>query len=266
MQSYIKKIESINGHQSVALVQVVHAPGEDIRDNFGASVSAAVQNDLAVVSGSSSVIQQGRDQTMVRCLLNRTEDVVPLEGAQGMIALSSNMYMDPQERMWTLRASESGDVLVREASANDNDELINMIRSVSSASDVNLRSRMPETAAALAQFEAQLATAQGGDMVSYLSNSGALEVGFIAAQVEEDSGNSYIVVSQSGTEEQITAKSLVAVLDGTQIESTAFPAVDSVSAAVGVDVEKLVDYYKRVYYYRPDYLEKLITIIRGHSF
>jgi hypothetical protein len=44
------------------------------------------------------------------------------------------------------------------------------------------------------------------------------------------------------------------------------PAVDSVSAAAGVDVPKLLSYYAQVFRYSPDYYAKIEGIIKGHSF
>lgn len=268
MQSFIKTIDRINDVHSVALVQVIHANGEDIRDNFAASVSAVAKNDLNVVPGTSVVIEQGRDVTMVRTLMQRTEEAIPLESASaaGIISVSGNMYMGADERFWTLRSSESGDVLVRDSMANDNEELINMIRSVSSASPTTLRSQMPETAAAFARFESQLKTATGGDMVAYLSKSGTMEVGFVAAEVEDLGETSYLVVPASGEEERVTSRSFVTILDGSDLEASAFPALDSVSAALGVDVNKLVDYYRKVFSYRPEYFAMLEQRIRQHSF
>lgn len=270
MQSYIKTIDRINDQHSVALIHVVHAPEEDIRDNFAASVSAATKNDLSVVPGSCVVIEEGRGNTMIRTLLNRVEEIIPIESASaaGIHSISANMYVDRATNVWTVRSSDAGDVLVREAAANDNEELIGMIRSVSSASETTLRSNMPETAAALNAFEQSLCTAEGGDMITFLSNSNVVEAGFVGVRLtDEASGDvSYLVVSKSGNEETISPRSVVTILGCDEIEANAFPAIDSVSAALGVNVEKLVDYYRRVFSYSPEYLAKLEQRIRQHAF
>lgn len=267
MKSYIRKIDHINSLSSVALVQVLHDVNEKpTTEAFGVSVSKATDNDLAVVQGSASVIEAGKGVSMVRCLLKRTEQIIPLESNTGMVALSANMYMDQSERMWAVRQSESGDVLVRQSGAEDNEALINLIRSVSSASPEMFAAQMPTTNAALLAHENTLRQAKGGDMASYVSESGNLEVGFIAAQVEDLGKTSFLMVSQSGVQDHIDARQLVAVLDGENISGDAFPPQDSVSAALGTDVNKLVDYYTKVFSYRPDYLAMLVERIKNHTF
>ena len=266
MKAFIKQIDPLNDNQSVAIVQVTHNVGENIADNFGAIVSASCNREYMPVAGASSMIEQGKTTSFVRTILNRMQDVIPVsQMGDEFQALSKNMYMDKSERMWAVRRSESGeDVLVRESSANDNSELIDMIRSVSGASAVTLSSSMPTLAHAIAQNELVLAGAVGGDMVSFVSNSGDLKVGFVAANVTDD--NTFLVVDEQGNEEQISSMSMVAVLSGTELDERQFPEIDSVSAAAGVDVPKLLDYYAKVFRYSPEYYGKIAAIIKGHSF
>lgn len=266
MKAFIKQIDALNDSQSVAIVQVTHNVGENIADNFGAIVSASCNREYMPVEGASSMIEQGKTTSFVRTILNRMQDVIPVsQMGDEFQALSKNMYMDKSERMWAIRRSESGeDVLVRESSANDNVELIDMIRSVSGASAVSLSTSMPTLAQAIARNELILAGAVGGDMVSFVSNSGALKVGFVAASVTDD--NTFLVVDEQGQEEQISSMSMVAVLSGNELDERQFPEIDSVSAAAGVDVPKLLDYYAKVFRYSPDYYSKIASIIKGHSF
>jgi len=266
MKAFIKQIDALNDSQSVAIVQVTHNVGENIADNFGAIVSASCNREYMPVEGASSMIEQGKTTSFVRTILNRMQDVIPVsQMGDEFQALSKNMYMDKSERMWAIRRSESGeDVLVRESSANDNVELIDMIRSVSGASAVSLSTSMPTLAQAIARNDLILAGAVGGDMVSFVSNSGALKVGFVAANVTDD--NTFLVVDEQGNEEQISSMSMVAVLSGNELDERQFPEIDSVSAAAGVDVPKLLDYYAKVFRYSPEYYGKIASIIKGHSF
>ena len=266
MKAFIKQIDALNDSQSVAIVQVTHNVGENIADNFGAIVSASCNREYTPVEGASSMIEQGKTTSFVRTILNRMQDVIPVsQMGDEFQALSKNMYMDKSERMWAIRRSESGeDVLVRESSANDNVELIDMIRSVSGASAVSLSTSMPTLAQAIARNDLILAGAVGGDMVSFVSNSGDLKVGFVAANVTDD--NTFLVVDEQGNEEQISSMSMVAVLSGNELDERQFPEIDSVSAAAGVDVPKLLDYYAKVFRYSPEYYGKIASIIKGHSF
>lgn len=265
MKAFIKQLDPIGTNQALALVQLVHAPGEDIAQNFGASVSAATDREYMSVSGSAAVIQDGRTHTFARVILNRMNDVKDIAEISNMRSMSKNMYLDQNERMWTIRKSESGqDVLVRNQDINDNSELLDMLRSMSSATPEQLRSQNPELAAAYRNHNLQLAGAQGGDMVSYVSASGALRVGFVAAQVTDD--NTFLVVDREGNEEQISSMSMVALVDGDEIDPNQFPQIDSLSAAGGVDTQKLLDYYAQVFRYAPEYYEQLAARIMAHNF
>ena len=265
MQTYIRSINEINGNQALAMVHVVHDPHTDFRAEFAASVSAACQNDMRPVAGSASVLEEGRGHAMVRVILNRTEDVIPMESvSSAFIAVSSNMYMDADERMWSVRHGADGDVLVRQSCASDQNDLIEMIRSVSSASDVALASQNPTAHRAFVEHNSSLSAAVAGDMASYVSQSGDMKVGFIVANVADD--GSFVALSSDNVEERIEARQMVAVLSGDLIAEDAFPPVDSVSKAAGFTVDKLVDYYSKVYSYRPDYLAQLIERIRGYGF
>lgn len=265
MKAFIKQLDSIGSNQALALVQVIHAPGEDITQNFAASVSAATDREYMSVSGASAVIEEGRTHTFVRTILARTQDVKDIGEVSEMRALSKNMYMDKNERMWSIRRSESGqDVLVRNQDINDNAELLSLIRSNSSASPESLRSALPQIAHAYHMHNAALEQAQGGDMVSYVSESGELKVGFIAATVSDD--NSCMIVNADGSEATITSMSMVAVLNGDEIPENQFPEVDSLSTAGGVSVDHLLDYYAQVFRYSPEYYEELAARIRNHTF
>lgn len=266
MKAFIKQIDQLNDTQSVAIVQLTHNFGENIADNFGAIVSASCNREYMPVPGAATMIEQGKTTSFVRTVMKRMQDIVPVsEMGDEFQALSKNMYMDKSERMWAIRRSESGeDVLVRESDANDNSELIAMIRSVSGASAVSLSTTMPTLAQAIARNELVLAGATGGDMISFVSESGDLKVGFVAAVITDD--RTFMVVAEDGKEEQISSSSMVAVLSGDELDDKHFPEVDSVSAAAGVDVPKLLDYWGKVFRYSPEYYDKLSTIIKSHSF
>lgn len=266
MKAFIKQLDSIGNNQALALVHVIHAPGEDITPNFGASVSAATDREYMSVSGSAAIIQDGRTHTYARVILNRMQDVKDVAEVSEMRALSKNMYLDKSERMWTIRKSESGqDVLVRNQDINDNSELLEMLRSMSSASPEQLRAQNPEVAALYRNHNLQLAGAVGGDMASYVSESGELRVGFVAAQVTDD-GTFLMVDQKTGQQEQITSMSMVALVDGDELDAKQFPQIDSLSAAGGVDTQKLLDYYAQVFRYSPEYYEMLAERIRSHNF
>lgn len=267
MQTIIKQIDSISANQCVALVQVTHAVGEDISDNFAGVVSESTSREFIPVAGATVNITEGRTQSFVRTIMQRATDIKPLEDAREMQALSANMYMDKSKRMWAVRHSESGqDILVRTSDMNDSGELLEMIRSVSNVNPAGIRGTNPDVARAMDRFNLDLAGAQGGDMVSYVSESGDLRVGFIVAEVTDGEMHGFSVVDKAGNAEVISSLSMVCLLNGDEIEERHFPEMDSVSAAGNATVEKLVNYYRQVFSYSPEYMDKLETIIRNHGF
>lgn len=270
MKAYIKQVESISPTQCAVIAQIVHARGEVINDNFGAAVSESCNREMAPVAGSTIVINagSGATSTFVRTILTRTQDVLPADAREGMSSISANMYMDKTERLWTMRHSESGDVLVRTSDVDDNAALIEMIHSCSSNLEATtLRNYAPEVAQAVDSIELYLAGARGGDMVQYVSASGVAKTGFVVAQYQDLDQHGFVVLGSGETQEEvISSKSMVSRLDADQLDEKQFPALDSVSAAGGIDVEKLVNYYARVFSYSPEYFAKVEGIIRNYSF
>lgn len=267
MKAYIKQVESISQTQCVVLAQVIHARDENIADNLGAVLSESTDREFTPVVGSASVIQDGQTSTFVRAIMQRNQEVLPADHKSGMSSVSANMYMDKSDKLWSLRISESGEeVLMRESNINDNNELIDMIRSVSSATPTALRAQHPTVALALAQHEAVLAGTTGGDMCSYVSASGATKVGFCYAQIEDLGQVTFGMVAADGSVESVSSHSLVARLDADQMDANQFPDVSSLSSAVNVDEQKLVDYYNTVFRYSPEYAAKMEALIRNYSF
>jgi len=267
MQTSIKQIDSINQNQCVVLAQVTHAVNENIADNFGAVVSASANREFIPVAGSSTVIEAGRTQSFVRTIMQRATDILPMEECREMQALSANMYMDKSRGMWAVRRSESGqDVLVRTSDSDDTTELLNLIRSCSNVNPAGIGGTHPSVSRALNKFELDLAAAQGGDVVSYVSESGDLRVGFVVAQIQDNEKVGFQVVDKEGNEEVISSMSMVALVSGDDISDSVFPQMDSVSAAGSATVEKLVSYYRQVFSYSPEYMNKLESIIRNHGF
>ena len=60
--------------------------------------------------------------------------------------------------------------------------------------------------------------------------------------------------------------SMVALVDGNELDEKQFPQLDSLSAAGGVDTQKLLDYYAQVFRYAPQYYEELAARIMAHNF
>lgn len=262
MKAFLSKVTPIDKTHAAAVVHVTHAQGEDIRDNVAAAIAEATNREFLSVSGSTVVLDTGRTETFLRTILSQTKDVKPAEEAVHMKALSANMYMDESENLWSMKTSAGNDILVRSSDMNNAEELLDMISSCSSTGSATLQSKYPSIHKKLNVHMAELATAKGGDMASFVSESKVV-VGFVAAQVQDGNDFSYLMVDQEGTQYSVSSEQFVAVLDGDQI--TEFPDMN-VSLSASVDVEKLCSYYEQVFKYSPEYFQRLEGIIRNHAF
>lgn len=264
MKAYISQVTPINQTHVAAVVHVIHGHQEDIRDNVAAAISESTNREFMSVSGSITLLESTNTETFLRCIMAQTKDIKPASEATTMTALSANMYMDASEQLWSLKANAGNDILVRSSDLNNSEELLEMIASCSSVRGFQdgLRSKYPAIYKKHEAHMAELATASGGDMVSFVSES-ATHVGFIAAQVQDVDKFSYLVVDNAGEQHSISCDQIVALMDGSNL--TEFPDV-GVSMSSSIDVNKLVDYYKRVFSYNPEYYDRIENIIRQHAF
>lgn len=225
------------------------------------ALSSASKERFRAVAGSVlSLHNVGSGVHVLRALMIPTKHVLPAAHKDNMVALSSSMYMDSNDRLWSLKQSGNESLLISSQS-EDPEELLEMMASCSN--DIAVAGN-PELRNAINAHNNLLKGIQGGDAVSYLSNSGEMKSGFVAFVSVASDEEVLSVLPFGGQEvEDVDRASVSAVYQGDAID---YPEVNlSVSGQVS-DPKALVDYYRRVYGHAPEYFERLRQIIMNHNF
>ena len=251
MSATIHSSKEINGGK-MAVIATITGPV----DQYAASLSAATNNSMSCIAQTMRVLGDNNMVKVVRAIMKPAKQVLPANHAGQMVALSSNMFMDASERIWHLKSEGADGILVAQQPENL-EELMGMMQSCSSDTSGNpmVREAMMSTSSAIDSVE-------GGDVASYVSESGELEVGFVAYTSAESSEVG--IVSFSGDHHVVDRQALVTVRPCNLMQYPDEVAL-SVSGVV-TGVPTLLDYYKRVYSYNSDYWNKIRQVIVGHSF
>lgn len=261
MQAHIQQIDKINGNLGIVVARIVHGRDQSLGAECAASISTALNNEFFPVPGSMMKVASTSNSTFIRAIVSKAQEILPASELNTMQSVSANMYMDKSEKLWALRSSASGDILVRSAEMNDMDELVDMIHSVSSTQYI-METQFPDIHKELKNQDAYRAASIGGDMVSFVSNS-SVQVGFVAAQVIDEASTSYAVVDKEGEMHSLSSQQIVARLEGGSLDC--WPEV-SLSMSASINADKLLEYYQQVFRYSPDYLAKIEQIILSHGF
>jgi hypothetical protein len=262
MQASIKHFIRL-GQEGVAVHAQVSGPLE--ANAVMASLSQAARGKFRVLPESVVVTDTGRVVNSIRAIMVPTINVIPApENMNGFTALSNNMYVDSHDSMWGLRETPAGRFLVMADEASNIDQLMDMMASCSSSVE-DLRAGSPAVAKSIAEHELRLTGVEQGDVVSYYSSlSNTLRVGAVVDASTAEFTQHVTVAPLDGTESEAISTSAVAVyVDHREID---YPQDVSLSAVGSPDVERLVDYYRRMFSYAPEYFRMLESRIRSHAF
>lgn len=259
MQTFPIQTDALSNQAVTMYAKVVHGNA-----NFSnvkaadilASLSNACGNQFTAAKNSVKVLDTGRVNAVVRAVMVPAIDVLPLETAQAnMQSLSKNMFLDGEDNMWTLRESESGNVVVRALTIDNPEELVAMMSSCSSVGNND-----PFTHNIINKYEQELANVQGGDFISfYSSESSSVVAGFVVAEVEDNGHTKLLALSSnSQTPEMIERSAVITYISGDEIQ---YPEDVKVSVSASADSNRLIQYYKQVLGYNPEYFKNIEAMI-----
>jgi hypothetical protein len=184
----------------------------------------------------------------------------------GFKAVASNMFMDDEKDMWVLRKTEAGGLLVKTTGIDDDMSLVGMLDAVASDGFRN----SPEFGRMTAMASSIEHAVAGGDFVSYVNNDNRVVCGFVVASVE---GTDEIVALPVGATEGETIKKAAvteihAQTDFPQHQPTGEEEAETVVAAArgAIDLNFILDYYKKVYARSPQYFDMLAQRFQSHQF
>lgn len=232
------------------------------------SINRYFKGELNAVEGSLRIIEKSNFYTSVSAHLVRNTVSRPLvdnKTPPGFISLSKNIFMEERDsKTWKLVTTDEGKrILVRDNSVETDEDMQKLLSSLSGAGH-----QFSGEAKRITQLAgSMLNNLNTGVLVSYVSQSSEHELGFIVNPVDQQ--DEVGVVSVTGQTapnyERVHANSVVESFDiSTYANDLHLPRADSVSARA-VDVNFLVDYYKKVYGYNTDYFQKFLEKIKSNG-
>jgi hypothetical protein len=266
LSSKILKSAVVNADQRIVSVSaLLMGVGKDVNsEEVFAALSAATNNTMRVIPGSVIRLDDvGIGQVAVAAALTPATRTLPASHRAHMTSVSSNIFMDDNERLWALRGDGNDRVLVMSAS-EDPDTLIEMMASCSSDHENELIiARDSYLRKAIDAHKNVIASVSGGDMVSYVDD-GEVGVAFVAASTSgSEELHVFNVASQSAS--TINRGQVVAKVECDAIKYPDEVQLSESGVAAG-GLKTIIDYYRRVFGHAPEYFKELEACIRQHSY
>lgn len=176
-------------------------------------------------------------------------------------AVASNMYMDTEDHLWSLRKTEAGDILIKAHAADEAEVMNQLMACVASSSSVGQMEAIP----ASANLSQKRAEVQGGDLVKYVNKEGNCDMAFVVASVDNGSEDLGVaIVNRSNETEMVDRNLIVDVVPATQIEFDETAELQAVAAG-NYSVEMIADYYRKMFMRRPEYFEAFWQRFKNHG-
>lgn len=250
------------------VANVVHNRfSRDNHDLVAQSMMRMFDNKLVPVQGSFSSVEVAPLTEKITGVIRVNTQAVAFDGEdKAFRSVSSNIYMDKEDKMWVLRKSASGNLLVKATGIEDDQALADLL-DAHCCSGFSLSS---EGKAADARVEAFQQGIQGGDFIDYVSAAGDVVSGFVVASVS--GSDELVVISAADQEDEAIKRSAVIA----SYKTDEFPDVEmseqeemdtAVAASRGaVDIPHLLAYYKKVYIRSPAFFKEFEKRVRAHNF
>ena len=229
-----------------------------------------MQDRMEIVPGSIRSLSSTKFSEHFVGVVRVVKEAIPVtKNMEGFRAVASNMFMDDESHMWQLHKTSSGDLLVKSCGIDDDLDLIRLLSGSRSKVNMAQASAFKDL---MAKASAVPSNVEGGDYVTYVDPHGDLNCGYVIASVVEDGqADKALVLTQDGQEDLIPKASMVETHD-----TSTFPPVElvpqeqadyAVAEARGdININTLLDYYKKVYARSPAFYEQFAARIKSHSF
>ena len=270
--------QEVTGGSATILASIYRKPGSQVDvTEFRAELQRQAQNKMYALAGSFTVVDEGPQRLIVRGHMVPAREILPFkENMQGFSSLSRNVYQDEEEQMWSLKQVDGGQFLIRANVIDDPAEIQSLMQSCSS--DVASGTDRIYFASVSKAHE-NAASVSAGDAVLY-AHSGDLRFGVVMASVSSEEGqdDTLLVFNHANDTVDVVGREQIALASevGTQVPAATLvipehiqcPNLQMAAAASeqSTAVNALVDYWKKVWGYGPDYFAAFENIIRGHTF
>lgn len=251
------------------VARVVHTAASRANPQLIAeSLKSKFNGQLQAVAGSVNVVDRGPVSETITGMLSVVRESVAIassEDLKGFTAVAANMYLDDEERMWTLNTTTAGNIMVRTTGIDDDQALVGLLHAVASSTATSGESQRMSALASAVRSKVE-----GGKFVSYVNQHNELVQGFIVA-VASDDAELAVALPVDGEPEQININ---AVTEVHNISDDVLPELSEdeqiqvavASARGSVNIDMILDYYKKVFVRSPDYFAEFAKRVRGHQF
>lgn len=248
------------------LVEVTHnAASRADPSLISQSLKQLVGGKLEAVAGSFVSLDKGSYTERIAGVMSVVREAIPVtpESTKLFRATASNMFMDDEKDMWVLRKTEAGQLYVKTTGIDDDMSLIGMLDACASAGFRN----HPDHARMVAQCSALASAVEGGDFVTYVNFDNSLSCGFVVAGSNDES----VAILPIGADdvEQVNKAAVVTIHPQDEFPSMKQNGEEEAGTVVaaargGIDINFLLDYYKKVYARSPKFYEQFAQRLQSH--
>lgn len=216
------------------------------QEEIRASIAQVFKGSASPVAESFRKVTDG----VIAGFIKTSREVREFNGetAGKMKEMAANLLMDKSdESLWEKKTGAAGEYLVRQG----NDDLSGLVHLATN------RQMGQPTFAHLASMPAEKT-----EFAAYVSKeSEEVEHGYVVASAE---GKMTVIPVGAESAVEVETAQLVEVinLDGADAKA----AGGEMAAEVAADKGAMIEYYRKMFSYAPDYLQKIIDIIGQHSF
>lgn len=255
---------------SLKVLQSDRLRSED-RTHLKNSIRKKFNNSLEVVDGTLASVSSDKFSETLTAVVRVIKQSIPyVEGqTKGFTAFASNMFMDTEKGIWSLKTTKAGKLLVQTSSIEDDSALADLLSSYSSVSSTMSISE----SRSFASMSSSIPDVAGGDLVYYVNLDNEAKVGYVVANVksEDDDSERVMVLAHDNEEQEIV--STVSVL--AKLDASDAPTIDVqketmhnalASNSGNVSLSDMLDYYKLVFRRSPEYYSAFESRLKNHVF
>jgi hypothetical protein len=232
------------------------------------SLSKMFDNHLAPVVGSFMSLDKAPYTERIAGIVRVNTQSVPMSAAKDFRSVSSNIFMDDEDKMWVLRKTEAGDILVKNTGIEDHESLRGLLDVVCS-SGYSLSSEFNTSVSSIKKMQSEV---QGGSYIQYVSAlSTETKFGFVVAST--DDGKLIVLPSDGSAEEGevVEQEAVVSNHDTDEMPDVETSEQEKMDEAVSVSrgvvgISVLLDYYKKVFARSPKFYAEFAKRVKGHAF
>lgn len=246
------------------------------RENDGevyAAISSLFKNNIQPIENTFCILASNAFTDMVTGIVAPIQESVAFDSeSDDFTCVCGNMYVDENEKLWSLKKTEGGDLLIKTSSLDDLDAINELMGSVSSDAVEPLRFETESNV--MTSFCSMLDKVAGGDFIDFVNpTTRCAEFGVVVANVQnedtetgtiEDTG-SVIVLSSTGEHHvSISREMIVGVHTDVEVPESDDSAYETMSGTP--NLEAAVAYYRSMFRRSPEYFAMFEQRLRNHAF